>query len=71
MAIVDFKQQIRQTFIDSGFKPNEDIIEKIDILLDDTVPNSIWNKIAIITLRNQAIEAQLKLSEMEKKYSGS
>tara|TARA_R110000851_G_scaffold308705_4_gene467732 strand:+ start:1508 stop:1723 length:216 start_codon:yes stop_codon:yes gene_type:complete len=71
MAIVDFKRQIRQAFIDSGFRPNEDIVEKIDILLDDTVPNSIWNRIAIITLRNQAIEAQLKLSEMEKKYSGS
>lgn len=70
MAIVDFKPQIRQAFIDSGFKPNEDIVEKIDVLLDDTVPNSIWNLIAIITLKNQAREVEFNLYEMEKKYHG-
>ncbi len=62
--MLDFKPTIRQTIIDTGVKITptdiEKITEAIDIQLDRTIPNSIFNKIVNAALS----DITLKLTKL-------
>lgn len=65
--MLDFKKQIRQAVIQSGVNIGkediEKIVEQVDIQLDRTVPNSIFNIIVV----NVLSDLQWHLQEMRKK----
>ena len=70
MALVDFKPQIRKAIEDSGFKAEEKVVEAIDQLLDNTIPNSIWNHIAVLTLKYEVNKMNTLIRDMHSKAIG-